>query len=97
VANTPDMWIRANGAFEGVVEPDFFEAAQRIIYERSRRFTDQDTVRLWQRLSPSGVHVRRARCKRGMPSPVLDGTTPQCYRPAAYRACLRSRPQPAQR
>lgn len=44
VANTPDMWIRANGAFEGVVEPDFFEAAQRIIHERSRRFTDQELL-----------------------------------------------------
>jgi len=44
VANAPDMWIRANGAFEGIVEPDFFEAAQRIIYERSRRFTDQELL-----------------------------------------------------
>jgi DNA invertase Pin-like site-specific DNA recombinase len=44
VANTPDMWIRSNGAFEGIVEPDFFEAAQRIIQERSRRFTDQELL-----------------------------------------------------
>jgi DNA invertase Pin-like site-specific DNA recombinase len=44
VVNTPDMWIRGDGAFEGIVEPDFFEAAQRIIQDRSRRFTDQDLL-----------------------------------------------------
>jgi DNA invertase Pin-like site-specific DNA recombinase len=44
VANTPDMWVRADGVFEALVEPDFFEAAQRIIQERSRRFTDQDLL-----------------------------------------------------
>jgi len=44
VTNTPDMWVRSNGAFEAIVEPDFFEAAQRIIQERSRRFTDQELL-----------------------------------------------------
>jgi hypothetical protein len=36
--------VRADGAFDGVVEPDFFEAAQRIIQDRSRRFSDQDLL-----------------------------------------------------
>ncbi len=44
VVNTPDMWVRAEGAFEGIVEPDFFEAAQRIIRERSQRFTNQELL-----------------------------------------------------
>jgi DNA invertase Pin-like site-specific DNA recombinase len=44
VANSPDMWVRADGAFKGIVEPDFFDAAQRIIQERSRRFTDQQLL-----------------------------------------------------
>jgi hypothetical protein len=44
VTNAPDMWVRSNGAFEGIVEADFFEAAQRIIQERSRRFTDQELL-----------------------------------------------------
>jgi DNA invertase Pin-like site-specific DNA recombinase len=48
VTNTPDMWVRADGAFEGIVDPDFFEAAQRIIQDRCRRFTDQE---LLERLS----------------------------------------------
>jgi len=44
VRNAPDMWVRENGAFTPVVEADFFEAAQRIIQERSRRFTDQELL-----------------------------------------------------
>jgi hypothetical protein len=33
-----------DGAFEAIVEADFFEAAQRIIQDRSRRFSDQDLL-----------------------------------------------------
>jgi DNA invertase Pin-like site-specific DNA recombinase len=44
VVNTPDMWVRSDGAFAGIVEPDFFEAAQRIVQERSRRFTDDELL-----------------------------------------------------
>jgi DNA invertase Pin-like site-specific DNA recombinase len=44
VTNDPDMWVRADGAFEGIVDPDFFEAAQRIIFDRSRRFTDEQLL-----------------------------------------------------
>lgn len=44
VINPPDAWVRAEGAFEGIVDRDFFEAAQRIIQDRSRRFSDQDLL-----------------------------------------------------
>jgi len=44
VANPPDMWVRGDGAFEAIVEADFFEAAQHIIAERSRRFTDEQLL-----------------------------------------------------
>jgi DNA invertase Pin-like site-specific DNA recombinase len=55
VANPPEMWVRSDGAFTAVVEPDFFEAAQRIIQERSRKFTDQDLLdRLAALLSEKG-------------------------------------------
>ena len=46
VTNTPDQWVRADGAFEGIVDVDFFEAAQRIINERSRRYTDAEMLEL---------------------------------------------------
>ena len=48
VVNPPDIWVRHDGAFEPIVEQDFFEAAQRIIQDRSRRYSDQE---LLERLS----------------------------------------------
>lgn len=44
VTNGSDVWVRADGAFEAIVERDFFEAARRIIEERSRRFTDTELL-----------------------------------------------------
>ena len=41
VRNPPDEWVRAEGAFEPIVEPDFFSAAQRIIQDRSKRYSDE--------------------------------------------------------
>ena len=48
VANSPDMWVRGDGVFPAIVESDFFEAAQRIIQDRYRRFSDEE---LLERLS----------------------------------------------
>ena len=44
VRNGPDMWIRAEGAFDRVVDKELFDAAQTIIRERSRRFTDAEML-----------------------------------------------------
>jgi DNA invertase Pin-like site-specific DNA recombinase len=44
VVNPPDRWVRADGAFDAIVEVDFFEAAQRIINERCRRYTDDEML-----------------------------------------------------
>ena len=44
VTNPRDMWIRGDGAFEPIVERDFFDAAQRIIQERYRQFSDQELL-----------------------------------------------------
>nr|WP_294138511.1 recombinase family protein [Sphingomonas sp.] len=44
VVNTPDMWVRGDGAFEAVIERDYFDAAQRIIQDRSRRFTNEELL-----------------------------------------------------
>ena len=44
VANAPEIWVRKEGAFAGIVETDFFEAAQRIIQERSIRYTDEELL-----------------------------------------------------
>ncbi|QYC11494.1 recombinase family protein [Brevundimonas nasdae] len=55
VLNAPDAWVRADGAFQGIVDPEFFAAAQRIISDRTRRFTDEELLeRLTELLGRKG-------------------------------------------
>lgn len=44
VVNTPDMWIRKEGAFEGIVAADIFYTAQGIIRARARRYSDEELI-----------------------------------------------------
>ena len=44
VQNPPDLWVRADGAWAGVVDSGVFQAAQGIILARSRRFTDAEML-----------------------------------------------------
>jgi DNA invertase Pin-like site-specific DNA recombinase len=44
ILNPPDMWIRADSAFEPVVNLTVFQTVQLIIAERSKRFTDDEML-----------------------------------------------------
>jgi DNA invertase Pin-like site-specific DNA recombinase len=44
VRNNPDMWIRSEGAFAGIVDRLLFDAAQSIIRDRSQRLTDDQML-----------------------------------------------------
>jgi len=44
VANPPDKWIRADGAFEKIVEPKLFLAAREMILARSRKLSDEELL-----------------------------------------------------
>ncbi|WP_439358818.1 recombinase family protein [Bradyrhizobium sp. DASA03007] len=44
VINPPGMWIRADHAFNAVIDSDFFLAARRIIEERSKRLTNAEML-----------------------------------------------------
>ena len=44
VGNDPDMWIRADNAFEGIVEQKVFFTAQEIIRERNRRYSNEEML-----------------------------------------------------
>jgi hypothetical protein len=44
VVNPPEMWIRANAAFEPIVSPELFLKAQEIIRERSRRYSNDELL-----------------------------------------------------
>jgi DNA invertase Pin-like site-specific DNA recombinase len=44
VVNSPEKWIRADGVFEGVIEPERFFKAQELILARSQKFTDEEML-----------------------------------------------------
>jgi len=44
VLNPPEMWIRNDGAFDGIVDADLFYKAQGILLERSRRFSNEEML-----------------------------------------------------
>lgn len=46
VVNDPAMWIRADAAFEGIVEPSAFDAARAIIQARSRHLSNEEMLQL---------------------------------------------------
>lgn len=44
VHNSPEMWIRADGVFEPIVDRLLFDAAQAVIRERSRRYSNEELL-----------------------------------------------------
>lgn len=44
IQNPPEKWVRAEGAWEAIVDPDIFYMAQGIIVNRSRRFSDDEML-----------------------------------------------------
>jgi hypothetical protein len=50
VENSQEMWIRADNAFEPIVDPQIFFTAQGIIRERNRRYSDEEMIERLRRL-----------------------------------------------
>lgn len=44
VINPPDTWIRHDNAFKGIIEPELFAQAQKLISERRHRLSDQELL-----------------------------------------------------
>jgi DNA invertase Pin-like site-specific DNA recombinase len=44
VTNPPDQWIRADGAFQGIIEPDLFFRARETILARSQKLSDEEML-----------------------------------------------------
>ena len=44
VKNTPDMWIKKEGAFESIVPHDVFYTAQGIVRARAYRYTNEELI-----------------------------------------------------
>lgn len=75
VANPPDRWIRAEGAFEGIIDPTVFFTAQGIILARSRKFTDEEMLE----------KLRSVLQKHGKLSGILIDETDEMPSSAAFR------------
>jgi len=70
VVNQPEMWIKKEGAFEGIVPPDLFYTAQGILRARAHRFSNDELIEKLRRLFQqhgylSGLIIDEA---EGMPS-----------------------------
>jgi DNA invertase Pin-like site-specific DNA recombinase len=50
VRNHPDMWIRAEGAFESIIDRSLFESAQAIIRGRSHKLSNEEMLEALHRL-----------------------------------------------
>ena len=90
VVNPPDKWIRADGAFEGIVEPELFFRAREIILARSHKLTDEEMLEklrtlLKQHGRISGILIDEA---EGLPSSTAFshrfGTLVNAYRLIGY-------------
>lgn len=53
VANSREMWVRRDGAFESIVDAALFQRARSIIDERSRYLSDQEMLALLRSLLES--------------------------------------------
>jgi DNA invertase Pin-like site-specific DNA recombinase len=65
VTNSPEQWVRHNGAYEAIIDAETFAAAQQIVNERDRLYTDEaliDRLRdlLKQQGTLSGVIINEA-------------------------------------
>ena len=56
VRNKPDIWVRADGAFQAIVDPASFQAAGAIIAERSQQLSDAELLgRLAKLFKSTGI------------------------------------------
>lgn len=44
VRNAPDLWVRCNGAFQGIISAELFTKVREIILERSHRLDDSELL-----------------------------------------------------
>lgn len=91
VTNTPDMWVRAEGVFEAIVEPKYFYTAQGIIRERCRKISNDEMLDKLRRLRErhgwlSGMIINES---EGMPSSSMYsyrfGSLIRAYKMIGYK------------
>ena len=90
VVNPPDIWVRADGVFEAIVDPASFYMVKGIIQERDRHWSDEEMIRMLTELikKHSAVSAHLIDQTDGMPSSGTYrsrfGTLVEAYRQAGY-------------
>src|SRR5690606_35103144 len=90
IVNPPDIWVRADGVYEAIIDPQSFFTAQGIIQERNRRFSDEELIAMLARLieQHSDVSAHLIDQTEGIPSSATYrarfGTLVQAYRRAGF-------------
>ncbi len=75
VDNPPEMWIRKEGAFDGIVPVATFMAAQEILAERSKKLTDAELLEHLKALMPNAGACRASSSTRPRRCPVPPPTS----------------------
>ena len=57
VTNPPEQWIRAEKAFQNIIEPEIFHRVREIILARSQRFTDAKMLEKLRALLKQHGHI----------------------------------------
>ncbi|MCI0541073.1 MAG: recombinase family protein [Verrucomicrobiales bacterium] len=57
VKNPPEKWIRAQGAFEGIIDLDLFYRAREVILARSQKLTDEEMLEKLRGLLRQHGHI----------------------------------------
>lgn len=90
VSNPPESWIRADCAFEPIVERDLFDAARQIILTRSARLSDEEMLErlralLQQQGLLSGIIIDEAdNCPSRSAFASRFGSILRCYELIGY-------------
>jgi DNA invertase Pin-like site-specific DNA recombinase len=75
IVNPPEMWIRANSVFKPLIPPALFHQVQEIIFERSRKCSDEELLE----------HLRKLLQKEGRLSGLLIDETDGMPSSSVYR------------
>jgi hypothetical protein len=57
IENPPDKWVRANGVFECIIEPELFFKTREIILARSQKLTDEEMLAKLRGLLSQHGHI----------------------------------------
>ena len=90
VVNPADIWVRADGVFEAIVDPASFYTVQGIIQERSRRYSDEEMIQMLTKLveKHSDISAHLIDQADGLPASATYrsrfGSLIEAYRLAGY-------------